>query len=222
MMFADKGLKRMNQTLSFEGSSIVVDKPSGWDGERAFILGHGAGQSMDSSFMSFFHSGLATCGFLSVKFNFRYMELGRRPPSRQPKLRATYRGVIDLIQTNYGPRTLVIGGKSMGGRVSSYIAGEISEIGGLVFLGYPLHPPGQPDKMRDDHLYELDKPMLFISGTRDSLAKQDLLDGVVKKIGERATLLWVEGGDHSLRVKKSDKDSLPAALEAIQGWSDSV
>ena len=110
----------------------------------------------------------------------------------------------------------------MGGRVSSYIAGEISEIGGLVFLGYPLHPPGQPDKMRDDHLYELDKAMLFISGTRDSLAKQDLLDGVVKKIGERATLLWIEGGDHSLRVKKSDKDSLPAALEAIQGWSDSL
>ena len=84
----------MNQSLQFEGSSIVVDQPEHWDGALAFILGHGAGQNMDSPFMSFFHSGLASHGCLSVKFNFHYMELGRRPPDRQPKLRAPYRGVI--------------------------------------------------------------------------------------------------------------------------------
>ena len=212
----------MNQSLQFEGSSIVVDQPGHWNGSLAFILGHGAGQNMDSPFMSFFHSGLASRGFLSVKFNFHYMELGRRPPDRQTKLRATYSGVIGRIQDEYKPRTLVIGGKSMGGRVASYIAEEIHTVRGLVFLGYPLHPSGRHDKMRDEHLYGLAKPMLFISGTRDALARQDLLDGVVSKIGERATLCSVEGGDHSLRVKKSDKESLPAALEAIEVWSRSL
>ncbi len=210
----------MIRALTHEGTSIVVDRPTGWDGSLAFILGHGAGQDMDSSFMSFFHSGLSRLGFLSVKFNFHYIEKGRRPPDAQPKLRATYRVVIDRIQSEYEPRTIVIGGKSMGGRVASYIAGEIPGVRGLIFLGYPLHPPGRIDKLRDEHLYGLDKPMLFISGKRDSLARQELLDNVVEKIGERATLIWIEGGDHSLKVRKSDKDSLPAALEAIDEWSE--
>ena len=209
----------MKHTLTFESTSIIVEEPDGWDRSVAFILGHGAGQSMDSPFMSFFHNGLAGLGFLSVKFNFQYMEQGRRAPDHQKKLRATYRGVIGLILERYEPEALLIGGKSLGGRVASYIAGKLSAVWGLVFLGYPLHPPGRTDKLRDEHLYELDRDMLFISGTRDSLARQELLDRVVVKIGERARLVWIEGGDHSLRVKKSDKESLAAALQSIEEWS---
>ena len=209
----------MKHTLTFEGTSVIVGEPDGWDRSLAFILGHGAGQGMDSPFMSFFHNGLAELGFLSVKFNFHYMELGRRSPDHQTKLRATYRGVIDLILERYEPEALLIGGKSMGGRVASYVAGEIPAVRGLIFLGYPLHAPGQTDKLRDEHLYELDREMLFVSGTRDSLARQELLDRVVARIGGRAQLVWIDGGDHSLRVKKSDKESLAAALQSIKDWS---
>ncbi len=209
----------MKHALTFEGTSVIVEEPDGWDRSLAFILGHGAGQSMDSPFMSFFHAGLAELGFLSVKFNFQYMEQGRRAPDHQNKLRATYRGVIDLITERHTPEALLIGGKSMGGRVASYIAGEIPAVRGLVFLGYPLHPPGRTDKLRDEHLYDLNRDMLFISGTRDSLARPELLDRVVAKIGARARLVRIEGGDHSLRVKKSDEEPLAHALQSIGDWS---
>jgi uncharacterized protein len=196
----------------------VIEKPAGWDGEIAVILGHGAGQGMNSAFMNFFHQGLASRGFLSVKFNFEYTEQGRKVPDPQPKLQARYRQVIEEVAAAQSPRAIVIGGKSMGGRVASYIAGDADGVRGLVFLGYPLHPPGKTSQLRDAHLYTLQKPMLFLSGTKDNLAERPLLEEVVRKLGDRATLHWVENGDHSLQVKRSGKDSWPAALDAIETW----
>jgi predicted alpha/beta-hydrolase family hydrolase len=210
--------KSRQRRLRYEDVSVVARVPGGWDGETAVILAHGAGQGMDSPFMSFFHEGLADLGHVSVKFNFHYMEAGRRAPDHQKKLRATYAGVIALVLAEFAPRMLVVGGKSMGGRVSSYIAGEVPEIGGLIFLGYPLHPPGKPDRLRDEHLCTLEKPMLFVSGTRDSLARKELLESVVTRIGPRATLHWIEGGDHSFRAGKRGPDHLPDALAKVDTW----
>src|SRR5262245_43937913 len=173
----------------------VVEKPDSWDGQTAVILAHGAGQGMNSPFMSFFHGEMARRGFLSVKFDFEYMQRKRSVPDPQPKLREHYRRVIDEVCKEYHPTRMVSGGKSVGGRVSSYIASDIDIVSGLVFLGYPLHAPGKLDQLRDEHLYGLNKPMLFISGTRDTLAREDLLQSVVDKIGKRATLLWIAGGD---------------------------
>jgi predicted alpha/beta-hydrolase family hydrolase len=192
--------------------------PDGWDGEVAVILAHGAGQGMNSPFMSFFHQELAARGYLSVKFEFGYMEAKRKVPDPQAKLQERYREVIREVETEFKPKRLVIGGKSMGGRVASYIAGEIPQVAGLVFLGYPLHPPGKPSQLRDEHLYTLYRPMLFISGTRDTLAQQELLQRVVNRIGNRARLVWIDGGDHSLKVRRNDQTSLVTAVDSIDQW----
>jgi hypothetical protein len=189
-----------------------------WDGETAIILAHGAGQGMNSPFMNYFQTELTNRGFLTVKFNFDYMDQKRKVPDPQPKLRARYRAVISEVIEQHKPKRLIIGGKSMGGRVASYIAGDVSEVRGLVFLGYPLHPPGRQDQLRDAHLYELPRPMLFISGSRDTFAERSLLEKVVDKIGDRATLVWIEGGDHSLKTSKTDRESLHTAANAIEEW----
>jgi len=200
------------------GALAVARIPAAWKDGTGAILAHGAGQGMDSAFMSFFHAGLAEAGFLSVKFDFPYMQAGRRVPDPQTTLRATYLDVLETVLRLFGPRTLVAGGKSMGGRVASYIAGEVPAVRGLAFLGYPLHPPGRPDRLRDEHLYTLGKPMLFISGTRDTLAKRELLEDVVEKIGPGARVHWIESGDHSLRGGKKGPDRLPEALAVLTEW----
>ena len=193
-----------------------------WNGDTAIILGHGAGQGMNSPFMTYFQTELTNRGLFTIKFNFDYMEQRRKVPDPQPKLQARYRAVIAEVVAEHQPKRLIIGGKSMGGRVASYIAGDIPDVSGLVFLGYPLHPPGKPEKMRDAHLYGLAKPLLFISGTNDTFAERPLLESVVKKIGKHATLVWIEGGDHSLKTSKKGTESLHTAVEKIEEWIGSL
>jgi len=173
---------------------------------------------MDSPFMKYFKTELDERGFVSVTFNFDYMESGRRVPDPQPKLQSRYRNVIADVVAEHKPQRLIIGGKSMGGRVASYIAADAPGVAGLVFLGYPLHPPGKPDQLRDEHLYDLKLPMLFISGTKDTFAERPLLEKVVAKIGTNATLVWVEGGDHSLKRGRKDAESLVIAADTIERW----
>jgi predicted alpha/beta-hydrolase family hydrolase len=199
--------------------ALDVLKPDTAGDRAAIILAHGAGQGMHSPFMNYFHTELARRGFLSIRFNFDYMAAKRHMPDPQPKLQARYRAVVQDVISAHHPSRLVIGGKSMGGRVASYIAGDTSGIDGLVFLGYPLHPPGKPDQLRDEHLYALRLPMLFISGTRDTFAGRDLLEKVVARIGSNATLVWIEGGDHSLKRGKKSPDSLQIAAQTIEDWA---
>jgi predicted alpha/beta-hydrolase family hydrolase len=201
-----------------QANSFDVLKPEGESAGAAIILAHGAGQGMQSPFMTYFYKELARRGFLSVRFNFDYIEAKRRVPDPQPKLRARYRGVVESVIAQYKHQRLIIGGKSMGGRVASYIAGDTPGIDGLVFLGYPLHPPAKPDQLRDEHLYSLRMPMLFISGSKDTFARRDLLERVVEKIGKYATLIWVDGGDHSLKRGRKDTESLEQAAETIDQW----
>jgi uncharacterized protein len=196
----------------------LAAKPPQWDGDVAIILAHGAGAGMNTPFMTFFHEELARRGLLSVIFNFDYMEQKRKIPDPQPKMQAFYRKVVEEVAAQHHPRRIFIGGKSMGGRVASYIAQSTPAVSGLVFLGYPLHPPGKQDQMRDAHLYEIDKPMLFLSGTRDTFAERRLLEGVIEKLGDRATLIWTHGGDHSLKAPKAAGNTLQAAAEEILRW----
>jgi len=193
-----------------------------WSSGIAIILAHGAGQGIESPFMKFFHEALPTRGFLSVQFNFEYMDKGRKIPDPQPKMQALYRQVVEEVAETHHPRKIVIGGKSMGGRVASYIAADTPGVAGLVFLGYPLHPPGKQDQLRDAHLYSISLPMLFLSGTRDTFAERPLLESVVQRLGGRATLIWTEGGDHSLKVRKSGTATLEAAANDIETWAGSV
>jgi predicted alpha/beta-hydrolase family hydrolase len=197
---------------------IEILTPDPWNTRTAIILAHGAGQGMHSPFMTYFHTELANRGFLSIKFNFDYMEAKRSVPDPQPKLRARYRSVIEEVRAQHKPERLIIGGKSMGGRVASYVAGDAPGVTGLVFLGYPLHPPGKADKLRDEHLYGMKLPMLFISGTKDPFAERDLLEKVVAKIGSNATLVWIDRGDHSLKRGRKDQESLQLAVDIIDNW----
>ena len=193
--------------------------PERWDREIAVILAHGAGQGISSPFMKFFHEALQQRGFLSVQFNFDYMNSGRKIPDPQPKMQTLYRQVVEEVADVHRPASIIIGGKSMGGRVASYIAGDTSQVSGLAFLGYPLHPPGKQDQMRDSHLYDINMPMLFLSGTRDTFADRALLQSVADRLGKRATLVWTEGGDHSLKAGKSGTSTLEAAADTIEGWA---
>src|SRR2546422_10329212 len=170
-------------------------------------LGHGAGANQLSGFMRMFAGGLAARGLDAMTFNFLYTERGRRIPDPKAKLESCYRAVIEAAQKHKklkGNR-LVIGGKSMGGRIASQVAAnpEASEnIAALVFLGYPLHPPGRPDKLRDALLPQITAPMLFIQGSRDSFGTTDELRVMIKRLHLPATLYPIEGCDHSLKVPK--------------------
>jgi predicted alpha/beta-hydrolase family hydrolase len=172
------------------------------------ILGHGAGAGQLHTFMCLFASGLATRGFDIVTFNFIYMEQGRHVPDPKTKLETCYRAVIEAATKHKklkGSR-LVIGGKSMGGRIASQVAAQpdsAAQISALVFLGYPLHAPGRPDKLRDAHLPQIKAPMLFIQGERDAFGTADELRATIKKHRLSATVHVVEGGDHSLKVPKN-------------------
>jgi len=186
------------------------------------IIAHGAGGPMHTPFIRYFHTELAKLGFLTVKFNFPYMEARRRVPDRREVLEESYRTIVDQAKNgNHKPDRMFIGGKSMGGRIASQIAANGVDVDGLFFLGYPLHPIGKTDQLRDEHLYRIKKPMLFVSGTRDSFARQDLLEKLVSKIGSNAQIHWVQNGDHGFKTpdaKTGSTDTLHEALTSLLDW----
>jgi uncharacterized protein len=172
------------------------------------ILGHGAGAGQVHPFMRLFASGLAARGFDTMTFNFIYMEQGRHVPDPKAKLESCYLAVIEAAQKHKKLKGIrvVIGGKSMGGRIASQVAASpegTENIAGLVFLGYPLHPPGRLDKLRDAHLPQITAPMLFVQGSRDAFGTTDEIRDVIERLHLPATLYPIEGGDHSLKVPKS-------------------
>ncbi|MGH9970434.1 MAG: alpha/beta hydrolase family protein [Pyrinomonadaceae bacterium] len=190
-------------------------------GERAgitLILGHGAGGNQLSPFMRQYASGLAARGFDPLTFNFLYTEQGRGAPDPKAKLESCYSAVIaaaDKHKKLKGNRT-AIGGKSMGGRIASQVAAaDGRSIAGLVFLGYPLHPPGKPDQLRDAHLKDIRAPMLFVQGTRDPFGTPEELRAIIKRDNMPATLYVIEGGDHSFKVPKSSPLSQEQVHEAV-------
>jgi predicted alpha/beta-hydrolase family hydrolase len=188
------------------------------------VLGHGAGAGQTSGFMVSFATALAARGIDTVTFNFLYTEQGRRLPDSKGKLEACYRAVIVAVgQRKNGRDRLAIGGKSMGGRIASQVAaGGAPEVAGLVFLGYPLHPPGKPDQLRVKHLPDIQAPMLFVQGARDTLGTPEELRPVIKTLKAPAELYAVAGGDHSFKVLKragvTQEDTYKAALDRIDQW----
>jgi len=172
------------------------------------VLGHGAGADQMSGFMRMTAAGLATRGFDAMTFNFLYKEKQRSVPDPKARLESCYRAVIEAAvkHKQLKGNKLVIGGKSMGGRIASQVAAENSQgIAGLVYLGYPLHPPGRPDKLRDEHLKNIKAPMLFVQGSRDAFGTEEEIKTIIKKHRLGATLYVIESGDHSFKVPKSVK-----------------
>src|SRR5258708_4873204 len=186
------------------------------------ILGHGAGAGQTSTFMVSFATALAARGIETVTFNFPYMEQGRRLPDSKDKLEACYRAMIEAGAHPKGARgRLAIGGKSMGGRIASQVAAAgAPEVAGLVLLGYPLHPPGKMDQLRDKHLPQIKAPMLFVQGSRDTFGTPPELAPILKKLKVPAELYEVAGGDHSFKVLKSAGVPQADVYKAIQDRID--
>jgi len=183
----------------------------------AVVLAHGAGNDMQSPFISAVHEGLAARGYVTVKFNFPYKERGGRAPDRTPVLEACYRSVLDAVRADRdiaAPR-IVVGGKSLGGRMASHLAAQGADVAGLLLLGYPLHPAGQPHKLRVAHLEQIRAPMLFFAGTRDALCTLDLLRETIKRLHAPVDLHIIEGGDHSFNVPKSMHREPAAVMDEI-------
>jgi predicted alpha/beta-hydrolase family hydrolase len=194
--------------------------PGGYAGVT-LILAHGAGANQASSFMVRFATSLAARGLDTVTFNFVYTEQRRRLPDRNDKLEHCYRTVIEAARSgklhdHAGRRKLVIGGKSMGGRIASQVAAAGQEgIAGLVFLGYPLHPPGRPDKLRSKHLPDIRAPMLFVQGSRDAFGTPEELRAVLGGLEVAADIRVVEDGDHSFKVPKRSAMSQDQVYEFV-------
>lgn len=190
-------------------------------GAAALLLAHGAGGTRKTPFLVRLAEALAAGGRRVVLFNFPYCETRRRIPDPAPLLEATVAAVARFARSELGAERLVLGGKSMGGRIASQAVAKGLAADGLVFLGYPLHPPGKPEKLRDAHLAAVDAPMLFVQGTRDDFARWDLLDATLRRLGERATLLKIDDGDHSFKVpKKSGRTAEDVEAMVLRGALD--
>jgi predicted alpha/beta-hydrolase family hydrolase len=193
----------------------------------ALVIAHGAGKSMSSRFITFFHVEMARRGFLTVKFNFPYMEPRwrlSRTPDPKAVLVGCYRTVLDEVTSRYRPEKLVIGGLLMGAAVASHIVADKpgrSDVAGLFYFSYPIHRPGKPEELGVNHLYEISKPMMFISGTRDPNARPEQLKDLVSNLEPRARLHMVEGGDRSLNTRNGRViyfKTLDRVATALEDW----
>ena len=204
-------------------AEFLYDGPS--NARQTLVLAHGAGAAMDSPFMNRIAEGVGAAGVRVVRFEFPYMAARRHThkrsaPDREPVLRAAW---LEVIKELGGGSRLVIGGKSMGGRIASMIADEAGVIG-LVCLGYPFHPPGRPQRLRVEHLRELRTPTLILQGTRDSLGSRD--EATAYQLSPQVRLEWIEDGDHSLKPTKRSgrtlEQNMGVAVEQIIGFIASL
>jgi uncharacterized protein len=191
---------------------LVIDGPS--VASLTLALAHGAGAGMDTPFMTYFATQLAQRGFRAVRFEFPYMAVyrrtgKRRPPDREPVLRETWLRVVDML----GPKNLMIGGKSMGGRIASLIADEAG-IAGLVCLGYPFHPVGKPDKLRVEHLRKIKTRTLILQGERDPFGNREEVTRL--SLTRTVHVKWLTDGDHSFKPRKS------SGKTEEQNWQEAV
>jgi hypothetical protein len=190
-------------------------------GPTVVILGHGAGSDRRHPRLLELAEALAASGRRALLYNFPYKDRGGRAPDPAAVLEATTRAVGEYARAVLGAERLVHGGRSMGGRIASQAVAAGAPADGLVFLAYPLHPPGRPVR-RDRHLPGITAPMLFVQGTRDAIARWDLLEGLLARLGDRVSLHRIEDGDHSFAVRKRS-GRLPEEVraevhDAVLGW----
>jgi predicted alpha/beta-hydrolase family hydrolase len=210
--------------VAFDGAqtAAVYEPAAIGDTRLVFVCGHGAGGHMRDRSMEKLAAALRARGAGVVRFNFGYREQGSARPDAMPRLKACMSAVIDHARRTLEPRKLVIGGRSMGGRTASMLAAEGIAWDGLLLFAYPLHPAGQPGKLRDAHLPRIEAPVLCFNGTRDTLCRRDLMDDVVGRLGANWEMHWLEGADHSFHVLKSsgrtDDEVLAEVADATARW----
>jgi uncharacterized protein len=193
-----------------------------------YVLAHGAGAGMTHPFMAAIAAGLAARGIATLRYQFPYMERGSKRPDPPPVAQATVRAAAAEASHLLPDLPLIAGGKSFGGRMTSQAQAKmpLPGVSGLAFLGFPLHPAKQPSQERAKHLFDVHIPMLFLQGTRDTLAMLDQLEPVCRTLGERATLKLFQDADHSFHVPaksgRKDAEVRDEMLDALAAWIDSV
>jgi len=196
------------------------------DARYLYVFAHGAGAGMQHPFMVRASEALGRHGIATHRYEFPYMKAGKSRPDSPAVAEAAVREAVREAAKKAPAARLLAGGKSFGGRMTSQAQARepLPGVRGLVFFGFPLHPPGRPGVERAEHLSAIEIPMLFLQGTRDEFATLDLLQGVVKRLGNRATLHLIEEGDHSFKVPKrsgkTESDVLEELATTIQQWAD--
>ncbi|HKW35171.1 MAG TPA: alpha/beta family hydrolase [Candidatus Acidoferrum sp.] len=193
--------------------------------QRLLVLGHGAGAGMAHPFMEKLVAELANAGIATLRYQFPYMEERRRVPDKPELLASTVAAAVQLAKKAAPELPLLAGGKSMGGRMTSQAAAEnlLGPVKGIVFFGFPLHPPNRPSTKRAEHLAKVGVPMLFVQGTRDTLADLTLLRPICASLGARATLHIINEADHSFHVLKkagrTDSEVMTELAQTTAAWT---
>ena len=205
-----------------ETSAVFEPATVGAEQGVVFVFAHGAGGNMNDRGVLQTANAPRARGIGVVRFNFLYKEKKSGRPDPMPRLKECLSAVIARTRQELKPRTLIIGGRSMGGRAASMLAAERFDCDGLLLLAYPLHPPGKPDQLRDAHLPAIKVPVICFNGTRDPFCTPSLMEEVLKRVTTDWEMHWVEGADHSFHVLKSsgktDAEVLAEIGDAAQAW----
>jgi predicted alpha/beta-hydrolase family hydrolase len=207
--------------------SARFDAPSGQARASAFLLAHGAGFHMDSPWMTDVLQRLVERGFPVLAFNYLYRERALRegkekPPDRTAVLESTHRAALRALEQRAAGARVLLAGKSLGGRIATHLAAKDEPCAGLVLFGYPLHPPGHPEKLRSEHFAAIAQPALFLQGTRDEFCDLELMKAALQRYGGNATLALIDGADHGFHVKRSsgrtEGEVLGDLIERVDAW----
>ena len=219
------------EIMGKENVSAVLSGPDQLSdsNKTGVIIAHGAANDMNNSLIVAVADSLAAAGYTTLRFNFPYKEKGKKSPDTEPTLIRTWQGAVTHLLNNerFPVDRVVAAGKSMGGRIASQmVAADQMAVEALIFLGYPLHAPGRTDKLRDSHLYEIKKRMLFFAGTRDPLCNMEKLREVLHRLPGQCDLEIVKGGDHSFKLPKSSSRSAESVhrqiVEKCLQWLDPI
>lgn len=182
--------------------------------DAVFVCAHGAGGHMADRSMIRAAQTLEAAGFSVIRFNFPYRERGSGRPDPMPTLKAAVAEAAERARRELAPRKLIIGGRSMGGRAASMLAADGFQCDGLLLLAYPLHPAGEPHKLRDAHLPQIRVPVLCFNGTRDALCERELMEPIVSRL-TNWQMHWLESADHSFHVLKSSGRTDPEVMDEV-------
>jgi uncharacterized protein len=205
-------------------TAAVWEPPANGESGVVFICAHGAGGHMGDRSIVAVTDVLRARGVGTVRFNFFYRARRSARPDPMPRLLACFEAIVNRVGSELQPRTLILGGRSMGGRAASVLVSEGARCDGLLLLAYPLHPPGQRQKLRDAHLPNIGVPVLCFNGTRDPFCDPVLMNQVVSRLGGNWRMHWLDGADHGFHVLKSsgrtDRDLLSEVGDATHKWID--
>jgi predicted alpha/beta-hydrolase family hydrolase len=200
-----------------ETTTAIWEPASAGSKGITFICAHGAGGSMGDRSMLAVTAALRRHGIDTVRFNFLYTERRQKRPDPMPRLLLCLRAVVDTIRADVSPAKLVLGGRSMGGRAFSMFVADGAVCDGLLLLAYPLHPPGQPDKLRTAHLPSIEVPVLCINGTKDPFCTPELMTQTLATLGTNWHMHWLDGADHSFHVLKRSGRTDAEVMDEVSG-----